>query len=283
MKTVEMLRRIFAVVCMAMVVLSIRAAGDVPELKRAILMVYYGTSDDSVRAVSIDAMTERVRREFPEVEVREAWTSRAAVDALMRRSGQQRLLVRDALRQLKADGYNSIVVGCCELIEGNDARNVEQIVHDMQPMFFEINITTPLLYTDDDCRRALEVLINHAAPEADEQLVFVGHGKDGAYNEVYCLCDYILQHEGHSNSHVGTIAGYPSLENVKQILRQSGSRRVVLAPLIMIAAGHATKDIFKTWREALEAEGYSVRLVRHGVIEYEEIQQMIVKKVKNEE
>jgi cobalamin biosynthesis Co2+ chelatase CbiK len=51
----------------------------------------------------------------------------------------------------------------------------------------------------------------------------------------------------------------------------------------MIAAGHATKDIFKTWREALEAEGYSVRLVRHGVIEYEEIQQMIVKKVKNEE
>jgi len=32
--------------------------------------------------------------------------------------------------------------------------------------------------------------------------------------------------------------------------------------------------------EQLEAEGYSVRLMRHGVREYEEIQQMIVDKIK---
>lgn len=268
-----------AVLCMAMAAVGMHAAGDVPELRRAVLMVYYGTSDDSVRAVSIDAMTEGVRRALPGVEVREAWTSRAAANALLRRRGVGRPLVRQALEQLEADGYNSIVVGCGELMEGKDVRNVERIVGDMQHLFFEIRLTTPLLYTADDCRRVLGVLVSHAAPGADEQLVFVGHGRDGAYDDVYCLCDYILQHEGHPNCHVGTIAGYPSLENVKQLLRQGGTNRVVLMPLIMIAAGHATKDIFKTWREELEAEGYGVRLVRHGVLDYEEIRQMIVEKI----
>lgn len=275
-----MKQSLIAVLCMVMVVLGMQAADDVPELKRAILMVYYGTSDDSVRAVGIDAMTERVRRAFPGVEVREAWTSRAAVDALRCRKGIRRLRVAEALEQLRADGYNSVFVGCGELLEGKDARNVQRLVYDKRRLFFEIDMTTPLLYTAEDCRQALEVLVRHVAPEADEHLVLVGHGKDEAYNDVYCLCDYILQHEGHANCHVGTISGYPSIDNIKQILRQSGTRRVVLAPLIMIASGHATKDIFKTWREKLEAEGYSVRLVRHGVREYEEIQQMIIDKIK---
>ena len=76
------------------------------------------------------------------------------------------------------------------------------------------------------------------------------------------------------------MSGYPSLDNVKRILRQTGTRKVVLAPLIMLAAGHAVRDIYTTWREALEGEGYEVRLVKSGVREYTEIQQLVVDKIK---
>jgi sirohydrochlorin cobaltochelatase len=96
------------------------------------------------------------------------------------------------------------------------------------------------------------------------------------------LADYILQQEGHPQYHVGTISGYPTLQNIKGILRKSGCRKVVLAPLIMVAAGHATKDIFLTWREALEAEGYEVRLVKKGVLEFPEIRQLMIERIKRE-
>ena len=79
---------------------------------------------------------------------------------------------------------------------------------------------------------------------------------------------------------MGTISGYPSLENIKEILRQTGSRKVVLVPLIIANAGHATKDIYKTWRASLEEEGYEVRLVRKAVCDYPEAQQLIVDKIK---
>ena len=81
---------------------------------------------------------------------------------------------------------------------------------------------------------------------------------------------------------MGTISGYPSLQNIKDILRKSGTRKVVLAPLIVAAAGHATKDIFVTWRKALEKEGYQVRLVRQGVLEYPAMRQLIINKIKKE-
>ena len=233
----------------------------VDELRKAILMVYYGTSDDSVRTVSIDAMTEKVRRAFPEYEVRDAFTSKGAIRALKRRTGIEKPIPWDALLQLRKDGYNSVIVGNGDLIAGDDTQILAQEIRELYPRFFEIKLTTPLLYTAEDCHRVMEILVGKVHAQADEQVVFVGHGKDGAANDVYCLVDYILQNEGHP-------------------LKQIGTRKVVLVPLIMIAAGHATKDIFKTWREELEAEGYTVRIVRTAVQEYPEIQQQIIEKIK---
>ncbi len=255
------------------------ASQPVSELRKAILMVYYGTSEDSVRAIGIDAMTARVRQAFPTYEVRDAFTSNGAIRAVKRRSGVEKPLPREALLQLRRDGFNSIIVANCDVLAGIDTQLLEQDIRDLYPRFFEIKSTSPLLYTADDCRRVLDMLLKKVAPAADEQVVLVGHGRDGAANDVYCLADYIMQHEGHANCHVGTISGYPSLDNIKATLRQTGTRRVVLAPLIMTAAGHATRDIFKTWREELEHEGYSVRLVRSALDEYEETSELIIDKI----
>ena len=37
-----------------------------------------------------------------------------------------------------------------------------------------------------------------------------------------------------------------------------------------------------TWRKALEKEGYQVRLVRQGVLEYPAMRQLIINKIKKE-
>lgn len=263
-----------------MTVSTFVAGQTISDLKRAILMTYYGTSEDSARVVAIDAMTEYARSAFPTIEVREAYTSKAAANALKRRKGIERLIFPKAMEQLLADGYNEVIVVCCEMIDGNEADYMKRHIERLRQQFFDIKMTTPLLYTLDDCRKVLDVMVSQVRAEADEQAVLIGHGRDGAANDVYCLADYILQHEGHENYHIGTISGYPSINELKTILRASGTKKVVLAPLIVAAAGHATKDIFKAWREEMEGEGYQVRLVYSGVLEYPAIREMIVGKIK---
>ena len=265
---------------MAFVPFTLFATSPVEELRKAILMVYYGTSEDEPRASALDATTERVRQAFPQYEVRDAFTQKSAIAALKRRTGIEKPTVAEAMAQLRKDGYNSIIVGNCEMIEGNDTKILEGKLDRMTGNFYMIKCTKPLLYTLEDCRQVIDIVLNHADVQPDEQAVLVGHGRDGAANDVYCLVDYILQHEGHPNCHVGTISGYPSLDNIKEILRKTGSKKVVLIPLIVANAGHATKDIYKTWREALEEEGYEVRLVKKAVCDYPEAQQLIVDKIK---
>lgn len=256
------------------------ADGQVPELRKAILMTYYGTLDDSARAVSSDALTDRVRRAFPGVEVREAFTSRATAAAMRRQTGRMHPLVTTALQQLEADGYNSVIVVSGELLQGKTTRIMEQQIDTMRYRFFEVKTTTPLLYTPDDCRKVMPLLVQAAQVDDGEQCVFVTRGKNGADDAVLCLADYVLQHEGYANCHVGTAEGYPSMQDVRQQLLQSGSKRVVLMPLMMVGGGHAKRTVGKAWRETLEAEGYSVRALTSGVLDVPAIQQIIIDKIK---
>ena len=277
-----MRQRFFATIVAVMAVWCVATArdGDVPELKKAILMTYYGTLDDSARAVSFDALTARVRQTFPGVEVREAYTSRATASAMRQRSGRPHPLVVTALQQLEADGYNSIVVVSGELIEGKTARLLAQRVDTMRHHFFELKTTSPLLFSADDCRRVMQVVAREAHAAADEQVVLVCHGRNGVADAVFALCDYILQHEGYENCHVATIEGYPSMANIKEILSRSGSRRVVLVPLMMVGGGHAKRQVCTNWRQALESDGYSVRTVESGLLDHADIQQLIIDKIK---
>lgn len=268
-------------VCILTMAMSTMVAGQtVRDLKRAILMTYYGTSEDSARMVAIDVMTECARHAFPTIEVREAYTSKAAANAMKRRKGMERLVFPKAMERLLADGFNEVIVVCCEMIDGNEADYMRHHIERLRDQFFDVKLTTPLLYTVDDCRKVLDVMVSQIRAGADEQAILIGHGRDGAANDVYCLADYILQHEGHENYHVGTISGYPSINEIKKILKACGTKKVVLAPLIIAAAGHATKDIFKTWREEMKGENYQVRLVYSGVMEYSAIREIIVEKIR---
>ena len=80
--------------------------------------------------------------------------------------------------------------------------------------------------------------------------------------------------EGHSNYHVGTIEGYPTFENALHQLKTAKAKTVILAPLMFVAGDHAKNDISQEWKEALEKEGFQVRLHLEGLGEVPEIQEI---------
>ena len=58
------------------------------------------------------------------------------------------------------------------------------------------------------------------------------------------------------------------------LLKAQKCRQVTLVPLLFVAGDHATNDIAVEWKETLEKEGITVRVVMEGLGEVPEIQQL---------
>ena len=85
--------------------------------KAAIVMVYFGTTHDDTRALTIDRLTEQVQETFPDFKVREAYTSRTVIQRLAKRDITKKTPLEE-LDWLKRHGYTHVIVQPTTLIEG---------------------------------------------------------------------------------------------------------------------------------------------------------------------
>ena len=73
----------------------------------------------------------------------------------------------------------------------------------------------------------------------------------------------------HRNVFLGTIDGFPGLEDVMAEAKAADVRRVRLLPFLLVAGGHATKDLAgddpESWKSAFEEAGFEVDLNLHGM------------------
>ena len=138
-------------------------AGD----KAALLLVHFGTTHDDTRALTIDAINEKARAAFPELEFREAYTSRIVMNRLAKRGVYKKNPV-EALAQLKADGYTHILIQSTNIIDGIEMESLRKDIALMKDLFKDIRLGTPLLYAPDDYRKVVSILAekgkNHHSP-----------------------------------------------------------------------------------------------------------------------
>ena len=83
----------------------------------AILIVYFGTTHDDTRTKTIDALNQKVKQQFPQVETRNAYTSRIVLKRLKDR-GVDIPNPLQALQQLHNEGYTHILVLASTIING---------------------------------------------------------------------------------------------------------------------------------------------------------------------
>lgn len=248
-------------------------AGD----KVTILMVHFGTTHDDTRALTIDAMNKKAQAEFPDVELREAYTARIVIKRLGER-GIVKQKPLDVLNQLQKEGYTYVLVQTSTIIDGVEMESLQKDIAEVQSQFKEIRIGEPLLYSPED----YENLINVLTKDIDSQTayVWVGHGTYDSNTAQYAMLDYMLKAKGHTNCFVGTIEGYPSYDDMLQQLKASGLKKVVLVPLMFVAGEHAKNDIAEDWKTDLEKEGYSVDVKMEGLGQNPEIQDLYISHLK---
>ena len=278
MKQRNILTIVFTLFCVATII-----AQNVDNEKTGILLVHYGTSNDKSRAQTIDKLNSRVAETFPDCAVVEAYSAPSVIKTLAKR-GIKKLYISQALDSLKSLGCNKLVVQSTMLLDGVMTEMLRTEVGKVKNDFRAVSVVRPLLYSVDDCRTMIEMLTKSLLADKSvatkkSQVVLVGHGSDSPANAMYSQIDYLLKAEGKSSWHVGTIEGFPKIENVEQQLKKSKNKNVILVPLLYIAGNHQKEDIDGVWKTQLQTKGYHVDVFGKGIGEMTEIQNMIIGKI----
>ena len=134
----------------------------------ALLMVHFGTTYDDTRAKTIDAMNEKAAKAFPQMKVREAYTSRIVMKRLAQR-GIKKDTPIDALLRLRAEGIRTVKIQPSYVIDGIEMDRLRQDVEQVRPFFDSIWVSTPLLYTVEDAEKVCEVLVNRHTADAKKR------------------------------------------------------------------------------------------------------------------
>ncbi|WP_294472514.1 sirohydrochlorin cobaltochelatase [uncultured Bacteroides sp.] len=244
-----------------------------PGDKAALLMVHFGTTYDDTRTKTIDAINTKAQEAFPQLELREAYTSRIVKRRLKAR-GIDKPTPLEALLKLCGEGYTHVIVQSTNIIEGVEMESLRHDVASVAPFFKEVRIGTPLLYSVEDVDAVADILA--AGKPEKGSVVLVGHGTYTPSTASYAMMDYMLKAKGLKNFHVGTIEGYPTFDTMLQQLKDSKARQVTLVPFMFVAGDHANNDIAVDWKETLEKEGLKVDVRMQGLGEIPAIQQLFI-------
>lgn len=247
--------------------------------KASVLMVHFGTTFDDTRKNTIDAVNEEAEKEFPNMEVREAYTSRI----IMRRL-KERGIVKDnpaeALDKLVKEGYTHIIVQPTNIINGVESKTLEQQLEMYKDKFKEIRTGSALLSTPEDYKAVAEIINKEVGKVADDEaVVLVGHGTHDNGNAAYPAMDYTAKSMGYK-FYVGTIEGFPEFDDVVKGLKKDNIKKVILMPFMFVAGDHANNDIAVDWKEALEKEGFTVEVKLTSLGMMENIRKMFIEHAK---
>lgn len=85
-------------------------------------------------------------------------------------------------------------------------------------------------------RFAYHLSQDHPA-RAEGAAVFMGHGTEHFANAVYPALQTALHFGGRNDIYIGTVEGWPGLEEILRQLEPGGTRRIDLLPLMLAAGG----------------------------------------------
>ncbi|HHY03772.1 MAG TPA: sirohydrochlorin cobaltochelatase [Thermoanaerobacterales bacterium] len=253
--------------------------------KKGILVVSFGTSYADTRKVTIEACEEKIAASFPDYEVRKAFTSDIIIKKLKERDNIEIDNPEQALNKMKEDGFTEVIVQPLHIIPGIEYEEVLAAVDNFKDSFKEITVGRPILYGIEDYKVAVEAL-KQQLPELnkDQAVILMGHGTNHPANACYSCLQSVLDDEGLS-VFVGTVEGYPEIDDVIAKLKQNNIKEVTLMPYMVVAGDHASNDMAgdeeDSWKNILKKEGFVVNIYLHGLGENAGYQDIYVQRVQD--
>jgi sirohydrochlorin cobaltochelatase len=271
--------------------------------KTAIIVASFGTTVPKA-VQSIVNITSRVKAAFPDTEVRVVFTSNIIRSIWEKRSENPKkwtdkgipeeiLFTKNLLStfgDLKSQGFKDVIVQPTHLFHMEQYHDLIQYVNAIKSIktirdkwkpFNKIALGRPAMGTvgdvypyHDDMKLAAKTFASDVslAEQKGAALVYMAHG-----NEVWSTGLYVelqqLMRETYPEvkTFIGSVEGYPSLEDIKKHLSHYTPKidKILLKPMMIVAGDHATNDMAgdeaDSWKNVLTKAGFDVEIILEGL------------------
>ncbi|MFZ5447690.1 MAG: sirohydrochlorin cobaltochelatase [Thermodesulfobacteriota bacterium] len=238
--------------------------------KTAIVLAAFGTSTEAFE--TYHHFETQVRKRFPDQEIRWAFTSRKVREKLAQEKGQKLQDLPTVLRELKAAGFNRVVVQSLHIVPGEEwEKKVVEVSREIPGL--KVALGKPLLSSPQDRKRVLQAL----APTFPKDLkntavVLVAHGSPSPEGTAaYMDFERLLRsHYPNQNVFLGTVEGKPTRESVMAAVKKANPETVVLTPFFFVAGEHVANDVLgdepDSWKsELLKQKAYRIQGSTQGL------------------
>ncbi|MEE9121828.1 MAG: sirohydrochlorin cobaltochelatase [Syntrophobacteria bacterium] len=255
---------------------SLYGQGHKRPVRKGILLVAFGSTIPEAQ-VSFQNIESSVKKAFPGVPVRWAYTSRIIIRK-MAKEGKQLATPEEALAKMMRENFTHVAVQSLHTMPGQEFDGLLDNVHRFAGMskgLRKVSVGYPLLTTNVDMARVAEAILKVIAKERKkkEAVVLMGHGTRHPADVYYAALAYRLQ-KSDPNIFVGTVEGWPKIDDIKMDLKMRGIKKAYLMPFMSVAGNHARNDMAgpepNSWKSILEKEGIRCVPVLKGTAEFQE-------------
>ncbi|WP_022670046.1 sirohydrochlorin cobaltochelatase [Hippea alviniae] len=283
--------------------------------KVAIVLADFGTTY-STGFVDIENIKEAVQKAFPHEKVVFTFTSNIIRNIWHKRQHNKKFENNSKLKDflyvkgplatiadLQDEGYKTIIVQPTHIYDGEEFTDLLSYVNGLNSIktmkkkympFKKLVIGRPALGRNvwkydyhKDIEIAAKALKNdiELAKKNKAALVYMGHGNEHYSTGVYAELQKELRKMYHTDKiFVGTVEGFPSLEDVLSEVKRAGIKKVLLKPLMVVAGDHANNDMCgdeDSWKSAFKKEGINVVCSIHGLGENPEWVNIYIQHIKD--
>ncbi len=231
-------------------------------MKRAIVLLAFGTTVDKGREENILPLCKKVEKKYIDYDVFLAFTSRIVVKRLKERNIFFHTEVT-LLEKLKDDNYKEIYIQPLHIIGGAEFEkvktNAQDVFKDSEDV--TLRIGRPLLFymgqkeKTDDFGLFLENIQKELSIPEDEGLVLVGHGGMNAANSAYSLLQLKAWQMGLPTWRVVAIESYPYVKDtVSPWWYGPRPKTLHVVPLLLVAGEHVMNDIFSAEEDSIASQ-----------------------------
>ena len=243
--------------------------------KTGILLVAFGSSVKSAQ-VSFQNIDRQVKKAFPNIPVRWAYTSRI-IRKKLAQQGKHLDSVAVALAKMMDEGFTHVAIQSLHTIRGEEYDDMVQTARAFTTMaegFTRIFIGEPLLSREKDLQAAAAAVLENIPEDRkpNEAVILMGHGTPHPANAFYAAFMYQLQQKD-PNIFVGTVEGWPSIEEVVEWLKSKHIKKAYLMPFMSVAGDHAKNDMAgeepDSWKSIITKSGVKCIPILKGTAEFD--------------
>ena len=313
------MKRIMAMVFCVLLTLGLIAnvwAGSKPK-KIGIVIAAFGTTYPKALHALLNVQN-KIQQTFPTAKVKMAFTSNIIRRIWQKRQNDPKWTVRTdipkeifyvktplaTIADLQNQGYKTIIVQPTHFFMGEEYLDLRSYIDGLNSIktikkkwmpFDKLVLSRPLTGcwgVEHDYHEDLEKTARALKPDVElaksknAALVYMGHGNEffstGIYIELQTLMRKIYPGV---KIFIGTVEGFPSLDDVLAGLKHAKVKKVVLKPLMMVAGDHANNDMAgpdkDSWKSQIEAQGIKVYPVLKGLGENPKVVEIFVEHIKD--